>query len=71
MKSEGNSKLEYGFKRAVGSESTDFMTVRMKKTNVGHSGLCISIVMIVIKVSGDEIGVGYGRVPGFANAPES
>ena len=70
MKSEGNSKLEYGFKRAVGSESTDFMTVRTKQTSVGLV-YEISIMMIVIKVSGDEIGVGYGRVPGFANAPES
>jgi len=70
MKSEGNSKLRYGFKRAVGSESTDFMTVRTKQTNVGLV-YEISIMMIVNKVSGDEIGVGYGRVPGFANAPES
>ena len=70
MKSEGNSKLEYGFKRAVGSESTDFMTVRTKQTSVGLV-YEISIMMIVIEVSGDEIGVGYGRVPGFANAPES
>ena len=70
MKSEGNSKLGYGFKRAVGSESTDFMTVRTKQTSVGLV-YEISIMMIVIKVSGDEIGVGYGRVPGFANAPES
>ena len=32
----------------------------------------ITVMMIVIKeVGSDEIGVGYGRVPGFANAPES
>ena len=29
------------------------------------------IVMIVTEVGGDETGVGYGRVPAFANAPES
>ena len=32
----------------------------------------ITVMMIVIKeVGSDEFGVGYGRVPGFANAPES
>ena len=32
----------------------------------------VMVMMIVIKEVGrDEIGVGYGRVPGFANAPES
>ena len=32
----------------------------------------ITVMMIVIKEVGrDEFGVGYGRVPGFANAPES
>ena len=32
----------------------------------------ITVMMIVIKEVGrDETGVGYGRVPGFANAPES
>ena len=29
------------------------------------------IVMIVTEVGGDETGVGHGRVPAFANAPES
>ena len=34
--------------------------------------ITVMMTMIEIKVVGrDEIGVGYGRVPGFANAPES
>lgn len=31
----------------------------------------IMIVVIVIKVSGDEIGAGDKGVPGFTNTPES
>ena len=76
MKSEGNSKLGYGFKGAVQSERTDLTVRTMKISHVNSSPghvYDITTIMIVVaqQVGGDEIGVGDVRVPGFANAPES
>ena len=59
-KIEGNSKLGYGFKGAVESERTDLKVYDI-----------IMMILILIKVGGDEIWVGDVRVPGFTNAPES
>ena len=77
MKSEGNSKLGYGFKGSVESERTD-LKVRTRRRRMIWNTLTlgpvydiIMMMMIVIKVGGDEIWVGDVRVPGFANAPES
>ena len=77
LKSEGNSKLGYGFKGAVKSERTD-LTVRTMKmshenSSLGHVYDITTIMAVVVaqQVGGDEIGVGNVRVPGFANAPES
>ena len=74
MKSEGNSKLGYGFKGAVESERTD-LTVRTMKISLHNSNLGhvydITIILVAQEVGGDEIGVSDKRVPGFANAPES
>ena len=77
MKSEGNSKLGYGFKGLVESERTD-LKVRTRRRRMIWNTLTlgpvydiIMMMMIVIKVGGDEIRVGDVRVPGFANAPES
>ena len=51
------------------------MKVRTRRRVIANKlGLMYDIIMmmmIVIKVGGDEIRVGDVRVPGFANAPES
>ena len=74
-KGEGNSKLGYGFKGAVASESTDLIArmLRTRKKRYGNIPRnAYQYDITVIKVVGrDETGVGNGRVPGFANAPES
>ena len=67
-------ELGYGFKRAVASERTDLTvkTTRRRYANIfGQVYDKTLIVMIVTEVGGDETEVGYGRVPAFANAPES
>ena len=76
LKSEGNSKLGYGFKGEVQSERTDLTVRTMKKSHenssLGHVYDITTITVVVAQqVGGDEIGVGDKRVPGFANAPES
>ena len=74
MKSKGNSKLGYGFKGSVESERTD-LKVRTRRNTLTlgpvYDIIMMMVMMIVIKVGGDEIWVGDVRVPGFANAPES
>ena len=79
MKSKGNSKLGYGFKGSVESERTD-LKVRTRRRRMIWNTLTLGpvydiitmmMMMIVIKVGGDEIWVGDVRAPGFANAPES
>ena len=75
MKSEGNSKLGYGFKGAVQSKRTN-LKVRTRRNTLTLGPvydiiMMMMMMMIVIKVGGDEIWVGDVRAPGFANAPES
>ena len=74
MKSEGNSKLGYGFKGAVQSKRTN-LKVRTRRNTLTlgpvYDIIMMMIMMIVIKVGGDEIWVGDVRAPGFAYAPES
>ena len=74
MKSEGNSKLGYGFKGAVQSKRTN-LKVRTRRNTLTlgpvYDIIMMMVMMIVIKVGGDETWVGDVRVPGFANAPES
>ena len=74
MKSEGNSKLGYGFKGAVQSKRTN-LKVRTRRNTLTlgpvYDIIMMMVMMIVIKVGGDEIWVGDVRAPGFANAPES
>ena len=74
LKSEGNSKLGYGFKGAVQSKRTN-LKVRTRRNTLTlgpvYDIIMMMVMMIVIKVGGDEIWVGDVRAPGFANAPES
>ena len=74
MKSEGNSKLGYGFKGAVQSKRTN-LKVRTRRNTLTlgpvYDIIMMMMMMTVIKVGGDEIWVGDVRAPGFANAPES
>ena len=65
LKSEGNSKLGYRFKCAVASER------RRMCGNIPRNVHVITVMTVIKMVGGDETGFGYGRVPGFANAPES
>ena len=60
--------------RAVASKRTNLTikTTRRRYVNIfGQVYDKTLIVMIVTEVGGDETEVGYGRVPAFANAPES